>query len=80
MKSNVAFSSNGLKLAGQLYIPDDYKEGEKLTAIVIGHPIGGVKEQTAGLYPKKLVEKGFITLAFDASCLVDSRTTKERRP
>jgi uncharacterized protein len=67
MRTNVSFKSNGLKLAGHLYIPDDYKKGEKRPAIVVGHPLGGVKEQTAGLYAKKLSEKGFITLAFDAS-------------
>jgi fermentation-respiration switch protein FrsA (DUF1100 family) len=67
MRSNVRFKSNGLKIAGHLYLPDDYKEGEKRSAIVVAHPCGGVKEQTAGLYAKKLSEKGFITLAFDAS-------------
>jgi fermentation-respiration switch protein FrsA (DUF1100 family) len=67
MRSNVTFKSNGLKVAGHLYLPDDYKEGEKRPAIVVGHPCGGVKEQTAGLYAKKLSEKSFITLAFDAS-------------
>jgi uncharacterized protein len=67
MRSNVTFNSNGLKIAGHLYLPDDYKKGEKRPAIVVGHPLGGVKEQTAGLYAKKLSEKGFIALAFDAS-------------
>jgi uncharacterized protein len=67
MRTNVSFKSNALKLAGHLYIPDDYKKGEKRQAIVVAHPFGGVKEQTAGLYAKKLSEKGFITLAFDAS-------------
>jgi fermentation-respiration switch protein FrsA (DUF1100 family) len=67
MRSNVTFKSNGLKIAGHLYFPDNYEEGEKRPAIVVGHPCGGVKEQTAGLYAKKLSEKGFITLAFDAS-------------
>jgi uncharacterized protein len=67
MRSNVTFKSNGMKIAGHMYLPDDYKKGEKRAAIVVGHPCGGVKEQTAGLYAKKLSEKGFITLAFDAS-------------
>ena len=67
MRSNVSFKSNGLKLAGHFYPPDDYKEGEKPPAIVVSHPFGGVKEQTAGHYAKNLSEKGFITLAFDAS-------------
>jgi uncharacterized protein len=67
MREKVSFKSNALKLAGHLYIPDDYKRGEKRPAIVVSHPFDGVKEQTAGLYAKKLSKKGFITLAFDAS-------------
>ncbi len=61
MRSNVSFKSNGLNVAGHLYLPDDYKKGEKRPAIVVSHPFGGVKEQTAGLYAKKLSEKGFVT-------------------
>lgn len=67
MRTNVTFKSNDLKIAGHLYLPDNYKKGNKRPAIVVSHPFGGVKEQTAGLYAKKLSEKGFITLAFDAS-------------
>lgn len=31
------------------------------------HPGGGVKEQTASLYAKKLAQEGFTTVCFDAS-------------
>lgn len=65
VKSDVSFKSDNLKLAGHLYVPDTYKQGEKLPAIITVHPFGGVKEQTAGVYAKELANHGFITLAFD---------------
>jgi hypothetical protein len=35
MRSNVSFKSNGLNVVGHLYLPDDYKKGEKRRAIVL---------------------------------------------
>src|SRR5215207_7368683 len=63
----VEFKNGSLKLAGNLYLPDGFDAKQTYAAIVVVHPGGGVKEQTAGLYAKKLAEQGFVTLAFDAS-------------
>ncbi|XUL91642.1 alpha/beta hydrolase [Streptomyces galilaeus] len=63
MRSDVVFPSAGLKLAGHLHRPD----GVPRAAIVVSHPGGGVKEQAAGLYARRLAERGFVTLAFDAA-------------
>jgi len=56
-----------ITVVGNLYAPKNLDKTKKYPAIVIGHPFGGVKEQTAGLYAQKLAERGFITIAFDAS-------------
>ncbi|MEU9805977.1 alpha/beta hydrolase [Mycobacterium sp. NPDC050853] len=66
MPENVRFPSKGLQLAGNLHYPDNTDEAG-LPAIVVSHPFGGVKEQTAGLYAQKLAEEGFVALTFDAS-------------
>lgn len=66
MKTNVTFLSHNIKIAGVLYIPDDF-DGRTLTGIVVCHPAGGVKEQTAGRYAEELSQKGFATLTFDAA-------------
>ncbi|MBR1646788.1 MAG: alpha/beta hydrolase [Selenomonadaceae bacterium] len=58
---------NGWKIAGNLYLPKNYEAGKKYPAIITVHPGGGVKEQTSGLYAMLLAQKGFVTLAFDAS-------------
>lgn len=63
----VTFQSGAWKMAGNLYLPKNYKQGQKYPALVVIHPGGGVKEQTSGLYAKKLAAKGFVTLAYDAS-------------
>ena len=55
----------GILLAADLYQPKN--ANGKLAAIAIGGPFGAVKEQSSGLYAQTMAERGFITLAFDAS-------------
>ncbi len=56
-----------MKTAGNLFIPKDLKSGSKSAAIIVGHPMGAVKEQSSNLYAQKLAEQGFVTLAIDLS-------------
>ncbi|RFU93579.1 alpha/beta hydrolase [Citrobacter gillenii] len=64
---SVMFKNNEIMMSGNLYLPKAFSEDRKFAAIVVIHPGGGVKEQTAGLYALKLAAEGFVTLAFDAS-------------
>ena len=66
MRHDVKFLSNGMLLAGHLYLPDG-ETAERRPALVVGHPMGAVKEQAAGLYAERLAREGFVTLAFDAA-------------
>lgn len=61
-------SNNGtIKMAAHLYFPPNFDESASYPAIIVSHPGGGVKEQTAGTYAEKLAEQGFVTIAYDAS-------------
>ncbi|KAL2802176.1 alpha/beta-hydrolase [Aspergillus granulosus] len=61
-----SFQGRCLNIVGTLRIPAPSTPNRKHAAIVISHPGGGVKEQTAGLYARLLASQGFVTLAFDA--------------
>ncbi|MET8870101.1 alpha/beta hydrolase [Nonomuraea sp. NPDC004580] len=66
MQTNVTFTSDGLALAGILFTPDGHTGGP-LPAVVIGHPGGGVKEQSPSLYARRLADAGFAAVVFDAA-------------
>ncbi|MFS0907111.1 alpha/beta hydrolase [Priestia aryabhattai] len=72
MKKSVTFKNGHLNMAGNLYLPEGYDESKKYSGIVVVHPGGGVKEQTAGVYAQNLSDNGFVALAFDASCQGES--------
>jgi len=65
MKTKIEFTCQGTKIIGDLFTPEQYKDGEKLPAIILVGPATSVKEQVAGVYAEKLASRGFITLAFD---------------
>ena len=67
-KQKVTFHNRFLiDMVGDLNFPANYSPAKKYAAIIVGHPFGGVKEQTSGLHARKLAEIGYVTLAFDAS-------------
>lgn len=57
----------GIYIVADMYFPKNMDRAKKSPAIIVGHPFGGVKEQTSGLYAQEMAERGFVTLAFDAS-------------
>ena len=56
-----------MQIAGNLFTPKNLNHNGKNPAIIVGHPMGAVKEQSSNLYAQKLAEQGFITLAIDLS-------------
>lgn len=65
-KKEVSFNSlYDIKVAGNLYTPKNMNKKIKYPAIIIGHPMGAVKEQSANLYAQKMADTGFVTLSID---------------
>lgn len=54
-----------MNIAGNLYLPKDMDKSKKHAAIIVGHPMGAVKEQSADLYAVKMAERGFVTISVD---------------
>lgn len=63
----VSYKLNGIDIAANIYTPANYDPTHKYPAVVVAHPNGGIKEQTAGLYAQRLAEAGYITIAADAA-------------
>ena len=66
--AKVSFNNQyGMKVAGNLFTPKGLDPEAKSAAIIVGHPMGAVKEQSANLYASKMAEQGFVTLSLDLS-------------
>jgi fermentation-respiration switch protein FrsA (DUF1100 family) len=56
-----------MNVVGNLFVPKDLNRNAQNPAMVVGHPMGAVKEQSANLYATKMAERGFVTLSLDLS-------------
>lgn len=56
-----------MKVVGNLFTPNNLDRRTGHPALVVGHPMGAVKEQSANLYATKMAEQGFVSLSFDLS-------------
>ncbi|MEO5714007.1 MAG: alpha/beta hydrolase [Luteolibacter sp.] len=54
-----------MNVVGNLFIPKNQDQNKKSPAVIVGHPMGAVKEQSSNLYAQKLADQGFVTLALD---------------
>jgi uncharacterized protein len=56
-----------MMVAGHLFIPKTLERNKQHAAIIVGHPMGAVKEQSANVYASNMADRGFITLSLDLS-------------
>ncbi|RAL02135.1 alpha/beta hydrolase [Aspergillus ibericus CBS 121593] len=63
----ITFPSSVHQIAAHLYHPPPSAPTRNNAAIIISHPMTGVKEQTSTTYATYLRNAGFITLTFDAA-------------
>jgi uncharacterized protein len=75
VRKDITFVSDGRKLAGHLYLPEDRSAVEKRPAVVVVGASSGTKEQTPAAYSQRLVALGYAALAFDHSSYGESEGT-----
>ena len=65
MKKPISFYSEGVRLDGDLFLPDDLKPGELRAGIVLAHGYTGVKDLYLPDNARVLNKAGYVVLTFD---------------
>ena len=74
----ISFHSEGLRLVGDLYTPDDLRPQERRAGIVLCHGYTGVKDLYLPDNARVLVEAGYVVLAFDYKGWGESEGSRTR--
>src|SRR6202040_495787 len=78
MSKPVTFYSEGVKLVGDVYLPEDIKPGERRAGIVLCHGYTGVRNIYLPDNARVLTEAGYVVLNFDYKGWGDSEGPKTR--
>ncbi len=78
MKRPVEFYSEGFKLYGDVYAPDDLTPGEKRIAVLLCHGYTGVKDLYLPDNANALNRAGYVAMTFDYKGWGDSEGTRNR--
>ncbi|GFD83833.1 hypothetical protein KUL118_66950 [Tenacibaculum sp. KUL118] len=71
-KNSVTFTSFGVELAGDLYLPKGFDSNKKYKAIISASPFPQVKGQIMATYGPEMAKRGFVFLGFDYLGMGDS--------
>jgi cephalosporin-C deacetylase-like acetyl esterase len=77
-KRIVNFFSEGVRMEGDLFLPDGLKAGERRPGIVLCHGFTGIRSVILADYAKVFVAAGFVALTFDYRGFGGSEGTKWR--
>jgi len=78
MKRAIEFYSEGMKLCGDVDVPDGLSSGEKRSAVLLCHGYTGVKDLYLPDNARVLNEAGYVVLTFDYKGWGDSEGSRSR--
>jgi dipeptidyl aminopeptidase/acylaminoacyl peptidase len=78
VKKAIHFYSDGIRLVGDLYYPDDLKPSETRAGIVLCHGYTGVKDMYLPDNARLLNEAGYVVMTFDYKGWGDSEGSRNR--
>jgi dipeptidyl aminopeptidase/acylaminoacyl peptidase len=78
VKRAIGFYSEGIRLVGDVYLPDSMKPGERRAGIVLCHGYTGVKDLYLPDNARALVDAGYVAMTFDYKGWGDSEGARSR--
>lgn len=62
---DIIFYSEGSKMSGTLYLPDDYKKGEKRPTIIANSGWTGLNKVYPAMFARMMTKHGYVCMGFD---------------